>query len=116
MSRRADVTRAIDYMLKRRQTFTGFLQDDRICLTNNATERVLRDIALGRKSWLFAGCDLGGQLRRAAIYLLMVTARLNNVDSQAWLLTCLAGSAITPVSRLDQLLPWNWRTDDAAAA
>jgi hypothetical protein len=60
MSRHADVAKAIDYMLKRRKAFTRFLDDGRICLTNNAAERALRGIALGRKSWLFAGSDRGG--------------------------------------------------------
>jgi hypothetical protein len=60
MSRHADVAKAMDYMLKRWQTFSRFLDDGRICLTNNAAERALRGIALGRKSWLFAGSDRGG--------------------------------------------------------
>jgi hypothetical protein len=76
-------------MLKRREAFTRFLDDGRICLTNNAAERALRGIALGRKSWLFAGSDRGGQ-RAAAVYSLIVTAKLNNVDPQAWLADVLA--------------------------
>jgi transposase len=72
MSRHADVAKAIDYMLKRWEAFTRFLTDGRICLSNNAAERALRGIALGRKSWLFAGSDRGGQ-RAAAMYSLMVT-------------------------------------------
>jgi hypothetical protein len=115
MSRHADVAKAIDYMLKRWEAFTRFLGDGRICLTNNAAERALRGIALGRKSWLFAGSDRGGQ-RAAAMYSLMVTARLNDVDPQAWLADVLARIGDHPASRLDQLLPWNWRTLDAAAA
>ena len=65
MSRHAEVAKAMDYMLKRWDTFTRFLDDGRICLTNNAAERALRGIALGRKSWLFAGSDRGGE--RAAV-------------------------------------------------
>ena len=82
LSRSNDLTTAMDYMLKRWPAFTRFLDDGRICLSNNAAERALRGIALGRKSWLFAGSDRGGQ-RAAAIYSLIVTAKLNNVDPQA---------------------------------
>jgi transposase len=115
MSRHADVAKAIDYMLKRWAAFTRFLGDGRICLTNNAAERALRGIALGRKSWLFAGSDRGGQ-RAAAMYSLMVTARLNDVDPHAWLADVLGRIGDHPAARLDQLLPWNWRTLDAVAA
>jgi len=73
MSRHADVAKAMDYMLKRWDTFSRFLSDGRICLTNNAAERALRGIALGRKAWLFAGSDRGGE-RAAAMYSLIVTA------------------------------------------
>ena len=115
MSRHADVAKAIDYMLKRWEAFTRFLSDGRICLSNNAAERALRGIALGRKSWLFAGSDRGGQ-RAAAMYSLMITARLNDIDPRAWLADVLARIGDHPASRLDQLLPWNWRTISAAAA
>jgi hypothetical protein len=77
-------------MLKRWPAFTRFLDDGRICLSNNGAERALRGIALGRKSWLFAGSDRGGQ-RAAAMYSLIVTAKLNDVDPQAWLADILAG-------------------------
>jgi hypothetical protein len=70
--------------VKRWPAFTRFLNDGRICLLNNAAERALRGIALGRKSWLFAGSDRGGE-RAAALYSLIVTAKLNDVDPQAWL-------------------------------
>ena len=82
LSRGNDLAKAMDYMVKRWPAFTRFLDDGRICLSNNAAERALRGIALGRKSWLFAGSDRGGQ-RAAAIYSLIVTAKLNNVDPQA---------------------------------
>ena len=74
LSRHADVARAMDYMLKRWPAFTRFLDDGRICLTNNAAERALRGVALGRKSWLFVGSDRGG-LRAAVMYTLIGTAR-----------------------------------------
>ena len=107
----------MDYMLKRIDAFTRFLDDGRICLSNNAAERTLRGIALGRKSWLFAGSDRGGE--RAAIMLTLIqTAKLNNVDPQAWLADVLARIADHKITDLAALLPWNWnslrRMDDAA--
>jgi transposase len=113
LSRHAPVAKAMDYMLKRWEGFTRFLADGRICLTNNAAERGLRGIALGRKSWLFAGSDRGGE-RAAVMYTLIVTAKMNNVDPQAWLADVLARIADHPARRLDELLPWNWKTTQAA--
>ena len=107
LSRHSDVAVAIDYMLKRWTSFTRFLEDGRICLTNNVAERALRGLALGRKAWLFAGSDRGGQ-RAALLYSLIVTAKLNDVDPQAWLADVLARIAEHPVGRLDDLLPWHW--------
>jgi hypothetical protein len=103
-----DVAKAMDYMLKRWTVFTRFLNDGRVCWTNNAAEQALRGIALGRKSWLFAGSDRGGQ-RAAVMYSLIVSAKMNDVDPQAWLAHVLACIAQHPVSQLDNLLPWNWR-------
>ena len=107
LSRHASVAKAIDYMLKRWDGFASFLDDGRICLTNNAAERALRPLCLGRRSWLFAGSDRGG-VRAAAMYTLIGTARLNDVDPQAWLADTLARIAETPQTRLEELLPWNW--------
>ena len=84
LSRHAAVAKAIDYMLKRWDGFARFLEDGRICLTNNAAERALRPLCLGRRSWLFGGSDRGG-VRAAAMYTLIGTAKLNDVDPQAWL-------------------------------
>jgi transposase len=112
LSRGNDLATAMDYMLKRWTAFTRFLDDGRVCLSNNAAERALRGIALGRKSWLFAGSDRGGQ-RAAALYSLIVTARLNNVDPQAWLADVLARIAEHPAHGIDELLPWNWRPGSA---
>ena len=99
--------------------FTVFLCDGRICLTNNAAERALRGIALGRKAWLFAGSDRGGE-RAAVVYSLIATAKLNDVDPQAWLADVLARIADHPIRPLDELLPWHWSkpitVHDAAAA
>ena len=108
LSRHNDVAQAIDYMLKRWAVFTRFLDDGHICMSNNAAERALRGIALGRKSWLFAGSDRGGE-RAAFMYSLIVSAKMNDIDPQAWLADVLARIAEHPASRLDELLPWNWR-------
>ncbi len=108
LSRNSEVAKAMDYMLKRWAAFARFLDDGRICLSNNAAERALRGIALGRKSWLFAGSDRGGQ-RAAVMYSLIVSAKLNDVDPQAWLADVLARIADHPASKLDELLPWNWK-------
>jgi transposase len=115
LSRHAEVAKAMDYMLKRWQAFTRFLSDGRVCITNNAAERALRGIALGRKSWLFAGSDRGGE-RAAIMYGLIVTAKLNDVDPQTWLAEVLARIAEHPASRLDELLPWNWKATPAKLA
>ena len=109
LSRGNDLAKAMDYMLKRWRAFTRFLDDGRICLSNNAAERGVRGIALGRKSWLFCGSDRGGQ-RAAVMYSLIVTAKMNDIDPQAWLADVLARIAEHPVQRLDELLPWNWRS------
>jgi transposase len=108
LSRHSDVAKAMDYMLKRWDAFTRFLEDGRICLTNNAAERELRGIALGRKSWLFAGSDRGGE-RAAIMYTLIQTAKLNDVDPQAWLADLLRRINDHNIQRLEQLLPWNWK-------
>jgi transposase len=110
LSRHNEVAKAFDYMLKRIDAFTRFLDDGRICLSNNAAERELRGIALGRKSWLFAGSDRGGE--RAAVMLTLIhTAKLNNVDPQAWLADVLASINDHRVTDLAALLPWNWAVD-----
>ena len=113
LSRGNDLARAMDYVLKRWPAFTRFLDDGRVCLSNNAAERALRGIALGRKSWLFAGSDRGGQ-RAAALYSLIVTAKMNDIDPQAWLADVLARIAEHPARDIDALLPWNWQPPAAS--
>jgi hypothetical protein len=117
LSRSSPVSEPIDYMLKRWNGFTAFPEDGRICLANNAAERALRGFALGRKSWLFAGSDRGAD-RAAFMATLIMTAKLNDIDPQAWLADVLARIADTPITKLEQLLPWNWPqpTIDAQAA
>ena len=115
LARGHDLAKAIDYITKRWDAFTLFLNDGRVCLSNNAAERALRGIALGRKSWMFCGSDRGGQ-RAAAMYSLIVTAKMNGVDPQAWLADVLARIAAHPAHRLDELLPWNWKPAASAVA
>jgi len=115
LSRHADLAKAIDYMLKRYPAFTRFLDDGRICLSNNAAERALRGIALGRRAWLFAGSDRGGE-RAAAMYTLIATAKLNGVDPRLWLADVLRRTADHPVSQLHELLPWHWKHCQTPAA
>jgi transposase len=107
LSAKAPVAKAIDYMLKRWPAFTRFLDDGRICVSNNAAERAIRPIAVGRRNWTFAGSDAGGR-RAAAMYTLIETAKLSGIDPRAWLADVLARLPDHPARRLDQLLPWNW--------
>jgi hypothetical protein len=89
-------------LLKRWPAFAGFLDDGRICLTNNAAERALRGIAIGRKAWLFAGSDRGGE-RAVAMFTLIETAKLNGINDH-------------PVAGLAELLPWKWKDRAAKLA
>nr|WP_083843207.1 IS66 family insertion sequence element accessory protein TnpB [Bradyrhizobium sp. WSM471] len=122
LSRSSEVLKPINYMIRRWEGFARFLDDGRICLTNNCAERALRGIALGRRNWTFAGSQRGAD--RAAIMLTMITTcRLNDVDPRAWLADVLARIADLPASRLHELLPWEWKllhqagkSDDQQAA
>jgi transposase len=107
LSKNGDTTKAINYILNRWDAFTRFLDDGRLCMSNNAAERELRAVALGRKNWTFAGSDEGGR-RAAAIYTLVATAKLNDVDPRAWLADVLARLLDHPAKRIHELLPWNW--------
>jgi transposase len=102
------VAKAIAYSLNGWVSLVGFLDDGRLCMTNNAAERALRGIAVGRHNWTFAGSDAGGR-RAAAIYTLIETAKLNDVDPQAWLADVLARLQDHPAKRIAELLPWNWK-------
>ena len=95
---------AIDYMLKRWPAFTRFLNDGCVCLSNNAAERAIRGIAVGRRNWTFAGSDAGGR-RAAAMYTLIETAKLNGIDPQAWITDLLARLPGHPAKRLAEFLP-----------
>lgn len=114
LSSQNDTAKAIDYSLKRWPALTRFLDDGRLCISNNAAERALRGIAVGRHNWTFAGSDEGGR-RAAAIYTLIETAKLNDTDPQAWLADVLARLPDHPAKRIADLLPWNWRLHNRAA-
>jgi transposase len=115
LSPKSASAKAINYILSRWAAFTRFLDDGRICLSNNAAERAIRGVALGRKNWTFAGSDAGGH-RAAAIYTLVETCKLNDVDPQAWLADVLARLPDHPASRISDLLPWNWKAARLAIA
>jgi len=108
LSRKSDLAIAINYMLSRWGSFARFVTDGRICMTNNAAERRVRTIAIGRRNWTFCGSDRGGQ-RAAAMYTLIQTCRLNDVDPHAWLADVITRISDLPQSRLHELLPWNWK-------
>jgi transposase len=117
LSGQSKTAKAIAYCLTRWAALTRFLDDGRLCMSNNAAEREIRPLALGRRNWTFAGSDAGGR-RAAAIYTLIQTARLNDVDPQAWLADVLARLQDHPAKRIHELLPWNWmreRQEKAAA-
>jgi transposase len=115
VSKNNDTGKAVDYSLKRWTALTRFLDDGRLCMSNNAAERELRAIAVGRRNWTFAGSDEGGR-RAAALYTLIATAKLNDLDPQAWLADVLARMPDYPAKRIGDFLPWNWHAERRAAA
>jgi transposase len=115
VSKNSDTGKAIDYSLKRWTALTRFLNNGRLCMSNNAADREVRAVALGRRNWTFAGSDEDGR-RAAALYTLVASAKLNDVDPQAWLADVLARMLDYPAKRISDLLPWNWHTEDRAAA
>jgi len=107
---RSGLAQAMRYAITRLTRLSVYLDDGRLEIDNNAAERAIRPLALGRKNWLFAGSDAGGA-RAAAIASLIESAKLNNVDPQAWLAGVLGRIAEHPINKVDELLPWNWRRD-----
>src|SRR5579863_5485325 len=106
LSQKSDVAMAIRYALDRWSALLRFCEDGRIEMDNNAAERALRAVALGRKNYLFAGSDSGGE-RAAAIYSLLGSAKLNGIDPEAYLSSVLRRIADHPINRIAELLPWN---------
>ena len=106
VSAKSELAKGIHYALSRWVALMRYRDDGRIEIDNNAAERALRAVALGRKNYLFAGADVGGE-RAAAIYSLVGTAKLNGLDPESYLRQVLTQIAEHPINRIDELLPWN---------
>jgi transposase len=106
LSHKSEMAKAIRYALSRWEALARYCDDGRIAIDNNAAERALRCVALGRKNYLFAGSDVGGD-RAAAIYSLLGSAKLNGHNPEAFLREVLTRIADHPITRINELLPWN---------
>jgi transposase len=106
VSRKSEIAAAIRYALARWRALLRYCEDGRIEIDNNAAERALRAVALGRKNYLFAGSDSGGE-RAATIYSLIGTAKLNGLDPEGYLREVLQRIADHPINRIEELLPWS---------
>jgi transposase len=105
---RGELAKAMRYAIARMRRLKTYLDDGRLEIDNNAAERSVRGIALGKKNYLFAGADSGGE-SGAVLYTLIETAKLNGIDPEAWLTHVIANIADYPMKRIDDLLPWNFR-------
>ena len=114
ISGKSELAKAMRYGLSRWPALGCYTNDGRVEIDNNAAERSIRGIALGRKNYLFAGSDTGGQ-RAAAVYSLIETCKLNAIDPEAYLRDILARIADHKINRIAELLPWNWKVNQASA-
>ena len=119
LSTKSETAGAIRYALSHWRALTRYVDDGLLEIDNNAAERALRAVAIGRKNYLFMGADSGGQ-RAASLYSLIGTAKLNGLDPAFYLRTVLAMIAEHPINRIEELLPWNiaasLQTDSSQAA
>ncbi len=106
VSRKSSLADALRYSLVRWDALTRYTTDGRLDISNNAAERAMRPLAVGRKNWMFAGADSGGE-RAAVMYTTIETAKLNGLDPEAYLRILIARIAEHPAKRIDELLPWN---------
>jgi len=112
LSKKSDTAMAVRYALGRWEALMRYCDDGHLEIDNNAAERALRAVALGRKNYLFAGSDRGGE-SAAAIYSLIGTAKLNGIDPESYLRNVLARIADHPINRIGELLPWNLASESS---
>jgi len=115
LSKKSDTAIAVRYALGRWEALMRYCDDGHLEIDNNIAERALRAVALGRKNYLFAGSDRGGE-SAAAIYSLIGTAKLNGIDPEGYLRNVLSRIADHPINRIDELLPWNFAADSSQAS
>ena len=108
---KSDLTKAIRYGLSRWNAFTLFLDDPAVAIDNNAAERAMRPLVLGRRNWTFAGSDRGAE-NAATIMTIIETAKANDLNPQTYIADLLIRLPDHKINRLDELLPWNWKTTD----
>lgn len=105
---KSDLTKAIRYGLSRWQAFTLFLDDPAVAIDNNAAERAMRPLVIGRRNWTFAGSDRGAE-NAATIMTIVKTAKLSNINPQTYIADLLIRLPDHKINRLDELLPWKWK-------
>ena len=115
ISSKSSLAQAIRYATSRWDALSRFISDGRLEMSNNAAERAIRPLALGRKNYLFCGADAGGE-RAAVLYTIIETAKLNGLDPEAYLADILARIADHPARRINELLPWRWTVSGTTSA
>src|SRR5215510_11457651 len=114
LSGKTELAAAVRYARSRWDALTAYVDDGRLEISNNAAENAIRPVTLGRKNWLFAGSDAGGD-RAAIFYTLIRSAKLNGLEPEAWLRDVLSRIGEHPINRVDELLPWAWAARKDAA-